>query len=145
MKQNSRRSSRSRTTDRRSSRTTAAGNDEEADEEEEGEEEREGAEVDYITDPYGELNASLGIGTRAEMAGVGADAGAGGFDAEAVAASIAKDQVHYETVKGTGLWGVSQMNDKDGGGGKRSQSFDWEDDVRKTGSWIARVLSVSEG
>ena len=148
MKQNSSKSSRSNTSGRRDSRISSLLAEDEDDDNDEDDENKIGSEEN--ADPYANTNAGLGIGIHQGWVngGPGVD-GPGsylhvGFDTDAVAVSIAKDQVQYEIVTGTGLWGLSDISGKDGADGRR-EIFDWESEVRKTGKWLATALDGTTG
>ena len=118
-------------------------NDETEDDHEEGDDEEDGA------DPYGGLNTRMGTMSIGDdtYADDGVNAGRGfNANADVIAASIANNQVLYETVKGTGLWGVSYVRDGAADGlddddvfsvKRQIESHDWKADVGRTGRWIA--------
>ena len=124
----------------------ATNNDDEADDyHEEGDDDEDGA------DPYGGLNTRMGTMSIGDdtYADNGVNAGRGfNANADAIAASIANSQVLYETVKGTGLWGVSRVRDEAADGlddddvfsvKRQIENHDWKADVGRTGRWIAAV------
>ena len=149
MKQNSGKSSRSNTLGRRGSRISSSVAEYEDDDNDEDDnddnDDNDKAGSEKNTDPYADTNAGFGMGINLGWmnGGPGAEAPGSyahaGFDAEAVATSIAKDQVQYEVVKGTGLWGVENKNGKSGAAGEREIN-DWENEVKKTGRWLASAL-----
>lgn len=146
MKQNSSKSSRGNTPGRRISRISSSLAEDEDDDNDEDDETDNSVGSREDADQLAGINAVPGIGMYPEWTsgGPGVESPTGsyahmGFDTEAVAASIAKDQVQYEAVTGTGLWGLCDTNAKDSASGGR-KAFDWEDEIRKTGKWLAMAL-----
>lgn len=150
MKQNSSKSSHGNTPGRRISRISSSlAEDEDDDNDDDNDNDNNnhnifGSRED--ADQFVDTNAVPGISMYPEWTngGPGVVSPTGsyaymGFDTEAFAASIAKDQVQYEAVAGTGLWGLCDTNAKDIPSSGR-KAFDWEDEIRKTGKWLAMSL-----